>query len=83
MLETTDTKLKADFESEIQRCIDNHNPLKVYRENGESFVVISESDWRSIEETIYLNQIPSLVQSIQEAAKEPLSEGTPLEELDW
>ena len=83
MIETTEKKFKIDFETEIQRCIDNHNPLKVHREDGESIIVISESDWRAIAETIYLNQIPGLVQSIHEAAQEPLAEATPLEELDW
>jgi len=37
----------------------------------------------AIAETIYLNIIPGMVDSIKEAAAEPLSEGIPLEELDW
>jgi hypothetical protein len=36
-----------------------------------------------MEETLYLNQFPGLVESIHHAAAESLDEGTPPEELDW
>ncbi len=83
MFETTVTKLKENIESEVERCIDNHETLKVKRDKGEDFIIIGETDWKSIEETIYLNRFPGLVESIIEASKEPLSEGTPLEKIDW
>lgn len=44
-------------------------------------VLISEEEWRGIQETIYLSSIPGMVESIKAAAKEPLSEGST--ELDW
>lgn len=83
MLETTVMKFRENFESEVRRCIDNHETLKVRRDEGGNFVVIGEDDWRAVEETLWLNRIPGLVGSIREAAEEPLSKGTPLEELDW
>lgn len=83
MNEITAEEFKENLESEISRCVDNHEALNIRRKNGEGVVVISESDWRAIEETLYLNRIPGMVESIHEAAKEPVSEGTPLEELDW
>ncbi len=57
--------------------------LKVKRRDGEDFILIGEKEWQAIEETIFLNQIPDLVKSIQEVEKEPIEMGTPLEELDW
>jgi PHD/YefM family antitoxin component YafN of YafNO toxin-antitoxin module len=45
--------------------------------------VLGAEDWRAIEETIYLNQIPGLVDSIHKAANEPLEKGTLLEKLRW
>jgi len=83
MLETTAIKFRENFESELERCIDNHEALKVRRDKGENLIIIGESDWRAIEETLYLNRIPGLVESIREAAEEPLSEGTRLEDIDW
>jgi antitoxin YefM len=83
MIEISAVQFSRNFDSKVEECIDNHEVLKVRRKKGESFVVIGESDWKAIEETLYLSRIPGLVASIKEAAAEPLSEGTPLEELEW
>jgi PHD/YefM family antitoxin component YafN of YafNO toxin-antitoxin module len=83
MLKTTVIKFRDNFVSQIEQCIDNHEVLKVERERGENFVIIGEGDWSAIEETLYLNQIPGLAESIRKSADEPLSEGRHLEELDW
>ena len=58
-------------------------PLRINRRNGQNFVVLSESDWKAIEETLYLNQFAGLVESIHDAAVESLDEGTALEDLEW
>ena len=83
MRETTANMFRQHLKSEIDNCVANHEVLRVKRRNGEDFIVIGETDWRAIEETLYLNQFPGLVQSIHEAAQESLEEGTPLEELEW
>jgi len=83
MIETTVSHFKNNIKSEIQHCIDHHEVLKVKTDEGENFIVIGENNWRAIEESVYLNHIPKLVESIHEAAAEPLAEGTPLEELVW
>lgn len=46
-------------------------------------VIISAEDWRAIEETIYLNSIPGLADSIKQAREEPLSEGVELKDVNW
>lgn len=81
--EITSEKFKNNLDTEVRRCIDNHKALKVKRADGEAFIVIGETDWKSIEETLYLNRIPGMAESILKAAEEPLSLGTDLEELDW
>lgn len=83
MRETTANMFRQYLKSEVEQCIANHDVLRVRRRNGENFIVIGETDWKAIEETLYLNQFPGLVRSIHEAAQEPLEEGTPLEELEW
>ena len=72
MDETTANVFKKNLQSEVDHCIETHNPLKVRRRKGEGFVVIGEKDWIAIEETLYLNQIPGLPKSIMEAPQEPL-----------
>jgi PHD/YefM family antitoxin component YafN of YafNO toxin-antitoxin module len=83
MPETSANEFRKSLKKQVDRCIKNHEVLKVRRRNGENFVVISESDWKAIEETLYLNRIPGLVESIHKSNQEPLEEGTRLEELAW
>lgn len=83
MQETTANLFRQNLKTEVDRCIDNHDVLRVTRRKGENFIVLGEADWRAIEETLYLSQIPGLVDSIQAAAAEPLEDGTTIEDLDW
>jgi PHD/YefM family antitoxin component YafN of YafNO toxin-antitoxin module len=83
MQETTANLFRQNLKSEVDRCIDNHELLRVTRRSGENFIVLSESDWKAIEETLYLNQVSGLVESIHLAANEPLDEGTRAEDIDW
>ena len=46
------------------------NPINIINNKGENAVLLSESDWRDIEETIYLNSIPGFVDTIEDARKE-------------
>ena len=46
------------------------NPVNIINNKGENATLLSESDWRDVEETIYLNSIPGLVESINDTRKE-------------
>ena len=83
MLETTATKLFQNFPKEIEPCFNNHETLHVKQRDGKDFVIISAEDWQAISETIFLNQIPNMVDSIHNAANEPLEQGVKLQDLDW
>ncbi len=58
MSEISANKFKQNIESEVAKCINNHEILKVTRKDGMDFVVPGAEDWAAIEETIYLNRIP-------------------------
>jgi len=83
MPETTANDFRKNLKTYVDKTILDHQVLKIKRRNGENFVVIGEEDWNAIEETLYLNRIPGLVESVLEAAAEPIEDGTPVEELDW
>jgi antitoxin YefM len=51
----------------VERVIQEHQPLKVTRRNGENFVVISAEDWEREQETLYVLQNKSLMQQISES----------------
>ena len=83
MPETSADQFRARLKEQVDKCIENHEILHVRRKNGPGFVVLGEDDWKSIEETLYLNQFPGLVKSIHKAHREPLSKGTQLKDLKW
>jgi PHD/YefM family antitoxin component YafN of YafNO toxin-antitoxin module len=83
MLETTANKLRKNLRLEVQHCVESHEVLRVKQQGGEDFVILSAMDWRAIEETLFLNQIPGMVDSLHSAAAEPFTKGTRLEDLDW
>jgi prevent-host-death family protein len=68
----------------IYRLLDeaaaSHEPITITGKRH-SAVLIDESDWRAIQETLYLLGIPGMRESIQAGLAEPLSECA--EALDW
>lgn len=55
------------------------NPVIIVNDVGKNAVLVSEEDWDSLQESMYLYSIPGMVESILEASKEPLSEYTPFD----
>jgi len=45
------------------------NPIKIVNNKGKNAVLISEDEWKSIEETLYLSSIPELVEDINNIRK--------------
>lgn len=46
-----------------------------------SAVLVSEADWRALQETVYLMSVPGMAKSIREGLETPLEDC--VEELDW
>lgn len=45
------------------------NPITIVNNKGKNAVLISEEEWRNIEETLYLSSIPGLVDDINNIRK--------------
>lgn len=45
------------------------NPITIVNNKGKNAVLISEDEWKSIEETLYLSSIPELVEDINNIKK--------------
>ncbi|MBT3199468.1 MAG: type II toxin-antitoxin system Phd/YefM family antitoxin [Phycisphaerales bacterium] len=58
----------------------SHEPVHITGKRS-SAVLISEDDWRAIQETLYLHSVPGMAESIMEGLKTPVEECS--EELDW
>jgi len=83
MNEVSANHFRQNLKSEVDRVIESHEVLRIRRQRGGDFVVLSAEDWCAVEETLFLNQQPGLVTSHHQAAAEPLADGTRLEDLDW
>ncbi len=74
------TKARGTLYSLIDEANSSHEPIQITSKRGNA-VLLSEEDWRSIQETLYLHSIPGMVESIQKARKEGIEKGS--KELDW
>jgi len=66
----------------IDEVSEHHSPVLIAGKRND-VVLVSKEDWDAIQETVYLNNIPNMVQSIQSAAEEPIEECTDIKDLDW
>jgi len=46
-----------------------YNPITIVNNKGDSAVLISENDWRNIEETLFLSSIPGYTDEINNIRK--------------
>jgi len=58
----------------------SHDPIQIVGKRNTA-VLISEEDWRAIQETMYLTSIPGMRESIKKGLKIPVAECS--EELAW
>ncbi len=65
MASTNATNARQNLFRLIEQVNSEHEPVLITGKKG-SAVLISEDDWRAIQETIYLNSIPHLADSIRE-----------------
>ncbi len=64
---TNVNQFRQDLQNYIDEVINNHTPLKVTRDNGDDFMVISVEDWEREQETLYILQNNSLMRQIAES----------------
>ncbi len=65
------SEARADLYNLLNETADSHEPILITgkRANG---VLVSEDDWRAIQETLYLLSIPGMRESIREGLKTPM-----------
>ncbi len=70
------TKARAKLNQIVSEVNESSQPITITNNRGENAVLIGEEDWKAIQETLYLNSIPDMSQSILASKKEDLSECT-------
>ena len=80
MTSLTATQARAQLYKLLDLVASSHEPVQISGKRNNA-VLISEEDWRSIQETLYLLSIPGMRESIRKGMKEPLNKAK--ESLDW
>ena len=70
MTTLTASKARAQLYKLLDRAAASHEPLQIAGRRN-SAVLISEEDWRAIQETLHLVSIPGMRESIRRGLKTP------------
>lgn len=74
------TKARSILFKLLDEATSSHEPIQITGKRSNA-ILISEDDWRAIEETLYLLSIPGMRDSIRKGLDTPIEECS--EELDW
>lgn len=74
------TEARANLYRVIDETAESHEPVLITSKRNNA-VLVSESDWNSIQETLYLLSISGMRESIKEGMETDISECS--EDLDW
>ncbi len=74
------TDARAKFYRLNDEAADSHEPIFITGKRGNA-VLISEDDWRSIQETLYLLSVPGMREAIRDGLAIPIDECS--EDIAW
>lgn len=76
------TNARKDLYNLVESVNLYHEPALIVGKKANA-VLISEDDWGAIQETLYLDSIPGMTQSILEGAKETLDDCISEDMVKW
>ena len=80
MTTLTATAARKKLFTLIDDVAESHEPVQIAGKRN-SAVLVSEDDWRAIQETLYLESFPEMRKSIREGLNTPVDECSG--KLDW
>ncbi len=69
------TQARSKLYQLLDEAADSHEPIQITGKRSNA-VLVSEADWRSIQETLYLISIPGMRGSIRKGLAEPLNKSS-------
>jgi PHD/YefM family antitoxin component YafN of YafNO toxin-antitoxin module len=82
MLNTNITNFRKNIFGLLEQTIKYNEPVNVSTKEGNA-VIISEEDYNSLMETVYLSSIPEQREKIIKGLDTPLEECLPENEVEW
>ncbi len=80
MTTVTATRARSKLYKLLDEAASTHEPIQITGKRANA-VLVSEEDWRSIQETLYLLSIPGMRESIRKGLKTPVEKCS--EKLKW
>ena len=80
MTSLTATEARKNLYNLLDDVAESHEPVQITGKRH-SAVLVSEDDWRAIQETLYLTSVPGMKDSIVKGLKTPVDKCK--QELDW
>lgn len=69
------TQARSRLYQLLEEAGTTHDPIQITSKRG-NVVLVSDADWRSIQETLHLLSIPGMRESIRKGMKEPLGKSS-------
>jgi len=82
MYNTNVTNARANLYNLLDMAIEDSEVINISTKNGNA-VIISESDYNSLLETLYLSTDPAYKQTLLEGKDTPLSECVSEDNVEW
>lgn len=79
----TATKARENLFKIMAFVNDNSQPLTLTNSKGKNAVLIGEDDWNAIQETMYLNSVPGMAESLIKGKNAPLKDCLSENEVEW
>lgn len=76
------TNFRKNLFEYLNRAVDFNDVINVSTRNGNA-VVMSEEDYNSLMETLYLMSHPGTREEVLTGMQEPIEACVPLDEVDW
>ena len=80
MTTLTASSARAQLYKLLDQTAESHEPVQITGRRSNA-VLISEEDWRAIQETLYLLSVPGMRESIRDGLKTPVKKCA--KRLDW
>ncbi|MCQ2595022.1 MAG: type II toxin-antitoxin system Phd/YefM family antitoxin [Treponemataceae bacterium] len=77
------TQARANLFQLIASVNYNSEPITLTNNKGKNAVLIGEDDWNAIQETLYLNSIPGMYDSLRAGMKTSLEDCVSEKDVEW
>ena len=77
------TKARTNLIKIMAFVNDNSQPLTLTNSNGKNAVLVGQNDWNAIQETMYLNSVSGMTESLIKGKNTPLADCLSEDEVEW